>query len=560
MKFNLHKTMDIGDLIAHITAHLARHDDEVTATLRAAANGDLPMPETFEPEEKADIQAVFAWMAEVGAAKAFAELVPTLVAENVVIPLWESAIATGRGGFAAIARRLPRSLPGGPLGHTPDFRGLDKHHLSRFVVLLVSYILYDDFHHPQPEKGVYNIAGDLFEKLKWVYRYRFNQLETAQQASGLEELFASQDLHFPEDEAGPKKKISVTCAGDLLAVDVLVPENTPQLFDGIADFYTTADIVSANLESTVDKSSPVGRTQAPGEAARMNTSEAMFQKFRDEGKINFFSTATNHSLDWGEPGVLATLDVLRESGADYAGTASSTAEQDDVVVVEKNGIKVGLLTFTFDLNGHPCPEDKPYLVNEVRFNDADPAPDYSLVGKHVAAAKAKGADYIIAYCHWGWEFEMYPHPNVVDAAHTIISLGVDTILGNHPHVSQPMQRVVRDGKPDGLIVFAFGDFVSYHPESRNSKLAYSVRFDIVQDETRTGTRTYLANLKMLPIYLVNAKRDDGSFDCRIVRFSDVCADPDGYGLTPREKSELAHLRDEVLHGILLPREGKSILA
>ncbi|WP_240357247.1 CapA family protein [Pseudomonas hygromyciniae] len=43
----------------------------------------------------------------------------------------------------------------------------------------------------------------------------------------------------------------------------------------------------------------------------MNTSEAMFRKFRDEANINFFSTATNHAMDWGEQGVLATLDVLK---------------------------------------------------------------------------------------------------------------------------------------------------------------------------------------------------------------------------------------------------------
>lgn len=135
-------------------------------------------------------------------------------------------------------------------------------------------------------------------------------------------------------------------------MDVLTPENTPHLFDDITDFYSTADIVSANLESTVDESKPIGRHQQTGKPAQMNTSEAMFNKFRHEAKINFFSTATNHAMDWGKEGVEATLKVLEKSGAYYSGTARSQAEQDDVVVVEKNGIKVALLSYTFDLNGH----------------------------------------------------------------------------------------------------------------------------------------------------------------------------------------------------------------
>ncbi|MQT72318.1 CapA family protein, partial [Pseudomonas sp. FSL R10-0071] len=88
------------------------------------------------------------------------------------------------------------------------------------------------------------------------------------------------------------------------------------------------------------------RNQQPGEPARMNTSEAMFDKFRHEAKINFFSTATNHAMDYGESGVLATLDVLKRSGALYAGTAASQAEQNEVVIFEKDGIKVALLAYT----------------------------------------------------------------------------------------------------------------------------------------------------------------------------------------------------------------------
>ena len=554
-----HRPSEIAELVAIMTEHSIFHTDEVTDTFRRVSTGELAMPETLDPDEKACVQEIFGRIADVGPGRALAQIGPLLTTGCLPLPAREAPVPPRPGAFAAIARLVPEGLftsePGAPV-----LKDLNEDHLVDFAIMLFAHIMYDDFHYPQPEHGMYDVATDAIEQVKWLYHYRFNQLEIAQPGSGLEELFAGQDLAFPEGDGTAKRRVSLTCGGDLLAVDVLVPANTEHLFDGIADFYCTADIVSANLESTIASNKPTGRTQPAGSLARMNTSSEMFQRFRDQGKINFISTATNHALDWDVDGVEATLDVLRSSGARFAGTASSAAEQDDVIVVEHNGIKVALLTFTMDLNGHQPPADQPWLVNEVRFNDAVPAPDYTLVQHHIAAAKAKGADYIIAYCHWGWELQMYPHPNVVRAAHTLIDLGIDTILGNHPYVAQPMQRVTRPGRPDGLIVYAFGDFVCYHPGSRNSKLAYTTRFDIVQEDTSDGKRTYLANLQMLPVYILNADNGDGTHDCRILKFADVYANPDAYPLTDRERSELDHLHNRVLHQILIPEGGDSILA
>ncbi len=433
-----------------------------------------------------------------------------------------------------------------------------SHHLSGLAVITASYVFYEDFHYPQPETGIYDIAHSAADKLKWVYRYWFNQLEVAQRGSGLEEFFRGQVLqnHVAMDTSPVESvsRVSLSCAGDLLAVDVLTPENTGRLFEDIADFYSSADIVSANLESTVYSAQAPGRNgDEASQPFKMNTSPEMFDKFRNDAGINFFSTATNHSNDWGTDGILATLDVLDASGAQYSGTARDPAGQDDVVVVDRNGIKIGLLTFTFDLNGRPLPQGQKHLVNEVRFNDAKPGPDYSLVESQVAAAKAKGAEFIVAYCHWGWEFEMYPHPNITEAAHEVVDRGVDVILGNHPHVPQPAQTIDRGpDRPRALVTYAFGDFVSYHPESRNSKLTYAIKFDIVK--VVTASRTYISwdHVETLPLYIVNALLGGDRFDCRIVQFHKVLQDPDAFGLTDREKSELPHLHDVVWNGILSP--------
>lgn len=444
---------------------------------------------------------------------------------------------------------------------------IDKSNLAKSLLLLMGNFFYDEFNYPQPQKGRYNIANSNFEKIRWVYRHWFKQLEVAEKESGLEEYFRHQILDFALPEGFHiKNKLSLSSGGDLLAVDVLVPENTLNLFDEINDFYSTADIVCANLESPVDNSKPIGRTQLFGEPAKMNTSIEMLKKFNNDGGINYFSTANNHSIDWGEEGLLNTLDELSNIGVYHSGTNRSNNEQNDVLVIDKNGIKVAMLSYTFDLNGNKAPDDKTYLVNEVRFNDE--VCDLSLIKQHVEKAKEKSADIVIACCHWGWEFEMYPHKDIVELAHEIVELGVDVILGNHPHVSQPMEsyKYERNGiEKDGLIVYSYGNFVAHHPKSRNSKIAYVTRFDIVKGILNGVEETRISNLQMLPIYILNEKISDKVYNCRLLKFSDVLNDKEEggkykYGLTKLERSQLQYLNEVVLSKILLPKIHNGILA
>lgn len=133
---------------------------------------------------------------------------------------------------------------------------------------------------------------------------------------------------------------------------------------------------------------------------------------------------------------MATLGALNQRGCGYCGTNATPEDREKATIIEKGGIRFGMLSFTCDLNGNSC--DKPWRVNEVRVNDL-PC-NLSLVDRQIAHAQSEKADLIIVHAHWGWEFEMYPHTNIVDAAHRIAEMGADVIVGTHPHVAQPMER------------------------------------------------------------------------------------------------------------------------
>lgn len=105
-------------------------------------------------------------------------------------------------------------------------------------------------------------------------------------------------------------------------------------------------------------------------------------------------------------------------------------------MLDVGGVRVAELSATFDLNDRAY--EKKWLLNEVRFNDT-PC-DFTLIEQLIASTKAQKADIITLHAHWGWEFELYPHPKTVEYAHKLAEMGVDVIVGTHP------ARLTADGK------------------------------------------------------------------------------------------------------------------
>ena len=70
------------------------------------------------------------------------------------------------------------------------------------------------------------------------------------------------------------------------------------------------------------------------------------------------STASNHSWDQGFSGVKATLDALDSAHVAHSGTARSAAEADrPVILTAHNGLKLGLVSGAYGLNGQSVPKD-----------------------------------------------------------------------------------------------------------------------------------------------------------------------------------------------------------
>ncbi|HEX6344071.1 CapA family protein [Umezawaea sp.] len=165
------------------------------------------------------------------------------------------------------------------------------------------------------------------------------------------------------------------------------------------------------------------------------------------------STASNHTLDRDVPGVRTTLDVLDSVGLKHTGSARSPEEAATPLILDANGVKVAQVSFTYGYNGIPLPE--PWIANTL---------DPRRVVDAARAAKAAGAEVVVASLHWGAEYEADPTPEQRAAATTILAdPAVDLIIGTHVHTVQPIERI-----GEKWVVYGMGNEVAKHEEPRGT--------------------------------------------------------------------------------------------
>ena len=176
--------------------------------------------------------------------------------------------------------------------------------------------------------------------------------------------------------------------------------------------------------------------------------------------LNWFSTSSNHSLDAGADGLLAEMAYVNEKYPDifYTGTYPDAQSQNIPVVMEINGIRVGLASFTYGLNGYVLPEDKPWLVNVFVKNEETGEVDYDLMDRILDPLIAQ-SDVQIVSMHWGVEYQNQPNDMQKAVAQYLHDKGVEAVIGSHPHVIQPAE-IIKSAHQETLVYYSLGNFIS----------------------------------------------------------------------------------------------------
>ena len=213
------------------------------------------------------------------------------------------------------------------------------------------------------------------------------------------------------------------------------------VFRYLSDYIQQADYAAANLETTL-----AGTDNGYGYSGypQFNCPDAIIDGVKNAG-FDMVLTANNHTYDTRTTGLKRTVEVIKNKGLAYLGSKADASEP-NFVIVEENGIRLALACYTYEDNADPqieapnghmmTPEDA-LLLNT--FDYANLELFYQEIAASLTLADAGDADAFVLFIHWGSEYQTVHNDAQKQIAQKMCDLGVDVIVGGHPHVVQPVE-------------------------------------------------------------------------------------------------------------------------
>lgn len=291
---------------------------------------------------------------------------------------------------------------------------------------------------------------------------------------------SSDEFVVPDDgdENKPDKNDDTVITATIVATGDILPHNPLRraYYDGnthdfngiytyITDYVSEADFAVANLETTLageDNGYPYSGYP------QFNCPDSMVDALKNAG-FDMLLTANNHSSDTGAAGITRTIETVRAKGLLNIGTRLSSDEP-RYLVQDINGIKVGMVCYTYgqiddatgriSVNGIPVSASQTENINA--FDATKLKKFYTEMETNIAGMKADGAEAIVLFIHWGVEYQTKQNSEQEEIAQKMCDMGVDVIVGGHPHVIQPVDLLVSntDAEHTTLCVYSVGNAVS----------------------------------------------------------------------------------------------------
>lgn len=252
----------------------------------------------------------------------------------------------------------------------------------------------------------------------------------------------------------PDVTVDIMMIGDILAHEGVYNSglqadgtyNFDHLFKNIKSDISAADIRIVNQE-TILGGVELGLSGYPcfNSPYEIGVAEA-------KAGFNVILHATNHTLDKGLTGVENCLNFWKTNYPEMAVLGINETEEDynDIYVYNKDGFKIAILNYTYGTNGIAIPASKPYIVNML---------DVDKITQDVTKAK-EIADMVVVCPHWGTEYVYEPDSNQKYWTNLFLKLGVDVVIGAHPHVMEPVETLTRDDGHQMVVYYSLGNFVS----------------------------------------------------------------------------------------------------
>lgn len=305
------------------------------------------------------------------------------------------------------------------------------------------------------------------------------------------------ELEIPKKEKSRRGVIMLT--GDLMCLRgqqyAAYKEKTydfSDTFSYLARIFHQADFVVGNLETLISPSNPYSYQQTTVDGQPNCNAMYSYLEALTAAGFDAVITANNHCLDGARTGLSETIENLDRAGILHTGTFIDENQQ-RFLLTDINGIKVAILSYTELINKRNSVPQKE-LASTVRCYSQEN------VQADVTEAKALGAEFIIAFNHWGTE-NIYDITNQQQLhAQEMADAGVDLIAGTHSHCIQPPEYIIaRDGRTV-LCVYSLGNLVSSMEREMNlESIVLRIELEKLEGKVITKKIDYYP-LRVFPSY------------------------------------------------------------
>jgi poly-gamma-glutamate capsule biosynthesis protein CapA/YwtB (metallophosphatase superfamily) len=233
-------------------------------------------------------------------------------------------------------------------------------------------------------------------------------------------------------------------------------------FAGLGVAWSSADLRFVNLESQL--SDQKGVTQDPLHRLIFTGPPGGADVLSQAG-ISVVSTANNHAWDYGKRAFFETIANLNRAQVPFVGTGldAKAAYAPVVLRVKERSVALFAVTHIWNPGVFHTHEGRNYVAWA----------DVKKLRSGIQRARREH-DFVLVSYHGGAEYMDTPMDGTRRFAAAMMALGVDAVIGHHPHVPQGVGWY--DGRP---ILYSLGNFVfAGHDDKPWTKSTFFVRLTL----------------------------------------------------------------------------------
>lgn len=274
-----------------------------------------------------------------------------------------------------------------------------------------------------------------------------------------------------------------------------------EIFKYITPYYSAVDFMTCEFEGALTGGDYSGYPS-------FSSPDEIVQTLADSG-VDLQLLATNHIYDEGSNGLHRTMDVYDQKNLDYTGIRQNT-EIKNYKIVDLKGAKIGFINYVYEtqggnvrLNDAPVSGADEDLINTFDYEELNDF--YTELGKSLEEMKRDGAQFLIVNMHWGTEYQLTESEVQDEIAKKLCSMGVDAVIGGHPHCEQPIDLLESEEGHKMFCIYSVGNALS----NQRKELISQMREGHTEDGVMVTLVLYkdqedqiiLKNVELLPTWV-----------------------------------------------------------